>query len=128
VQAVVEVLVQMDIVVVVVVLVAVAVVVVVATRLTAVILRWTIRVAQVEVHRTLVVSKAVRKVQSVSIALIERVEVREAKRTIRSEETWSPKRRQVNVFALFRFVREVTTETLSTKKTFFLLSFVRELH
>lgn len=67
---VVEVLVQMNnIIIVVVVLIAVVLAHVPAIR------RRTVRAGQVEIHRTLTVPKAVRKVQSIRVALIKRVEV-----------------------------------------------------
>lgn len=67
---VVEVLVQMNnIIIIVVVLIAVVLAHVPAIR------RRTVRAGQIEVHRTLTVPKAVRKVQSIRVALIKRVEV-----------------------------------------------------
>lgn len=64
-----EILIQMNIIVVVIVLIAEVV-----ARFNAV-RRRTVGVGEVEIHGTLVVSKAVRKVQPVGVALIEGVEV-----------------------------------------------------
>lgn len=58
------------------------------------------RAGQVEIHGTLIVPKAVRKVQSIRVALIKRIEVCETERSIRSEKTWSPERRQVKELLL----------------------------
>lgn len=62
-----QVLVQMNIVVVVIIVILIAEVI---AQISTILLRWAVRVGEVEIHGTFVVSKTVRKVQSVCVALI----------------------------------------------------------
>lgn len=62
--------------------------------------RRTVGVGEVVIHGTFVGSKAVRKVQSVGVALVKWIEIRETERSIRSKKTRCPKRRQVKELIL----------------------------